>query len=72
MSLLYISNPNKKFGKDERVEFVIKQEQDGYSATSYNFEIKMTGFNELRRWLLYNIPNYRSNEHEFGNMYGKP
>lgn len=70
MSLLFISDSNRKFGQNERVEFTIIKEKDGFRAVADNdiFEIKTMGFNELIRWLLDNIPNYRSNENKFGDM----
>ena len=67
MSLISISDPKREFGQNERVIFEIIKETDGFKAIAQNddFEIKTSTLKELKQWLCFNIPNYRSNEHEF-------
>jgi len=58
----------KQFGLNQRVYIKITREKDGFKAVSEDndFELKMKKLPNLLRWLRENIPNYRSNEHEFG------
>ena len=60
----------RKFGVNERVNFNITKQENCYRAYAedIDFEVRKDSLKELIHYLRDNIPNYRSNEHEFGNL----